>query len=458
MVGGGPSQARERCGDVDGVRARAEAPRRRPGAVARARAVLEVPGRGLPIRCDSAVEPRRRQGDRARGHGDRRGRRDRREGLVRASARSGVAGRDEAIVVEPATRQARHRCRDARRARTRACALLGRLRAVARARPVLEVPRRRASVRIDGAVECRGGRRHARRGTGNRDRPGRRGEDSVGASIRSGAVRRHHSVVIGRARRETRERGRHRRVRRARPGTHVRGLRAVARARSVFDVPGRRLAAWIHRPRGGRRCRTDRGDRTGNRRRGGGRCRTSKREPNRGCENREYREICGCCRPSCELSPLKYPLLVKRVLGDWKGSVRARLTADDPRERRRPDHGPFAPRLAGARDRRSVRRRRRRSARNGACEPGRRRPRRTLRPACLHRLARPLPHLVARTETGDARRLRVARRGARAGPRRRDRCAVAGCAATAGATATGVRTSPRPRRRSTRSRARRRRS
>ena len=89
--------------------------------------------------------------------------------------------------------------------------------------------------------------------------------------------------------------------------------------------------------------------------------------------------------------------------------------------------------IAGA-----VRRRRRRRARDGAREPGRRRPRRPLRPARLHRLARPLPDLVARAAAGEARRLRVARRGARARPRRRARAAVAGCAATAGATATGV--------------------
>ena len=287
MVGGRPSQPGDRRCDVDGARARADASRRRSGAVARARAVLEVPGRGLPIRRDPAVEPRRRRGDRARGPGDCRGRGDRREGLVCTSARAGVAGRNQAIVVEPATRQARHRRRDARRARARAGAPLGRLRPVARARPVLEVPRRRASVRIDGSVERGGARRHARRRTGDRDRPGRRGEDSVGALIRPGAVGRDHPVVVGRAGRETRERGRHCRVRRARPGAHVRGLRAVARARSVLDVPGRRLAARIHRARGCRRGGTDRGHRTGDRRRGRGHRRTREGEPDHRSENRE---------------------------------------------------------------------------------------------------------------------------------------------------------------------------
>ena len=37
---------------------------------------------------------------------------DRREGLVRASARSGVAGRDEAVVVEPAARRGREHRRE----------------------------------------------------------------------------------------------------------------------------------------------------------------------------------------------------------------------------------------------------------------------------------------------------------------------------------------------------------
>ena len=72
--------------------------------------------------------------------------------------------------------------------------------------------------------------------------------------------------------------------------------------------------------------------------------------------------------------------------------------------------------IAGA-----VRRGRRRRPRNRACEPGRRRPRRPLRPARLHRLARPLPHLVAGAAAGEARRLHVDRRGARARPRGRDR-------------------------------------
>ena len=106
--------------------------------------------------------------------------------------------------------------------------------------------------------------------------------------------------------------------------------------------------------------------------------------------------------PFVRVVTLKYPPLVKTVLGDWKGSVRARLIADDPRERRRQDDGPLAPDRAGARARRPVRRGRRRSARDGACEPGRRRPRRALRPPCLHRLARPLPDLVAGTAPGDA--------------------------------------------------------
>ena len=87
--------------------------------------------------------------------------------------------------------------------------------------------------------------------------------------------------------------------------------------------------------------------------------------------------------------------------------------------------------IAGDRDRG-----RRRRARDGAREPGDDRSRRPLRAARLHRLARPLPDVGTRAARGAARRLRIARRGARAHPRARRRPA-AGCAATAGAAATG---------------------
>ena len=248
-------------------------------------------------------------------------------------------------MVEPSARQARHRRRDAHRARTGACALLGRLRSVARAGPVLEVPRRRAAVRIDGSVERRGRHRDARRRAGDGDRRRGRGEDSVGASSRAGAVRRDHPVVVGRAGREAGEGGGHRGVGRARPGVHVRGLRAVARARPVLDVPGRRLAVRIDRPRHGRRGRADRGDRAGDRRRRHGRCAPPRTRAQPSPREPRCREVCGCSALRAVVTT-EYPPLVKTVQGDWKGSVRARLTADDPRERRRQDDGPLAARRA----------------------------------------------------------------------------------------------------------------
>ena len=81
---------------------------------------------------------------------------------------------------------------------------------------------------------------------------------------------------------------------------------------------------------------------------------------------------------------------------------------------------PVAARRAGARDRGRPRRRWRRRPRDGARDARDRRPRRPLRPPGLHRLARPLPDLVARAAAGEARRLRVARGGARARARGRD--------------------------------------
>ena len=94
----------------------------------------------------------------------------------------------------------------------------------------------------------------------------------------------------------------------------------------------------------------------------------------------------------------------------WLGS------ADDPRERRRQDDGAVAADRARARDRRRPRCRRGRRPRDGARDPGDGRPRRPLCPPRLHRLARPLPDLVARPAAGEARRLRVDRGGAGARP------------------------------------------
>ncbi len=78
-----------------------------------------------------------------------------------------------------------------------------------------------------------------------------------------------------------------------------------------------------------------------------------------------------------------------------------------------PHDGPVASNGKSSRDRRRARRRRRRHPRDGASEPRRGRPRRTLRPPRLHGLARPLPDVVAFAAR------RVARGGER--PRRRAR-------------------------------------
>ena len=81
---------------------------------------------------------------------------------------------------------------------------------------------------------------------------------------------------------------------------------------------------------------------------------------------------------------------------------------------------PSLPTRAGARDRRSARRGRRRHARDGAAEPGRGRSRRALRAPRLHRLARALPDVVALAARGEARgrrRLADALERVRAHPR-----------------------------------------
>ena len=73
------------------------------------------------------------------------------------------------------------------------------------------------------------------------------------------------------------------------------------------------------------------------------------------------------------------------------------------------------------------------------------RPRRARRRPRLHRLARALPDVGARAERGEPRRVRDARRGARA-DRTASTCSpVVGFAATAGAAATGSRSAIRPR-------------
>jgi hypothetical protein len=159
-------QPRERNGDLDGPRPRACSLGARFRAVARRGAVLEEPGRGLPVRRHRAVEPRRRRRDRGRGAGDYRRCPDRRERPIGASTHARVARRDEAEVIELAARQTRQGSRDTPSACARACALLGRLGSIARAGSVFEEPRRRAAVGVDGPAQRRRRGRDARRRAG----------------------------------------------------------------------------------------------------------------------------------------------------------------------------------------------------------------------------------------------------------------------------------------------------
>ena len=117
VVGRRRPEARQRLGHVDCAGTRACVPDRGPRAVAAARSVVEVPTRRLPVRRDGSVQPRRGRRDRARRARHHCRRSDRRERLVGAAARPGVARRDEAVVVETAARQAGQRSRDAHGAR-----------------------------------------------------------------------------------------------------------------------------------------------------------------------------------------------------------------------------------------------------------------------------------------------------------------------------------------------------
>ena len=78
---------------------------------------------------------------------------------------------------------------------------------------------------------------------------------------------------------------------------------------------------------------------------------------------------------------------------------------------------PSLPTSRGARDRGGPGRGRRRDARARAADARARRPRRPVRPPGVHRLARPLPDLVARATRRPARGRGLARGGARAGRR-----------------------------------------
>ena len=170
-----------------------------------------------------------------------------------------------------------------------------------------------------------------------------------------------------------------------------------------------------------RRGRADRADRAGDR---------GRRRRDRSCAGDDPGERRGrekTCDPEL---PAHAPTLrclpaeanrvgVKRVLGEWKGSVRARLSAvilengivrtldpSLPAGRALAIAGAYVAGGVGVHE-------------TALASPEVVEPRRPLRPPRLHRLARPLPDLVARAAPGEAGRLRVDRGGAR--PRARGR-------------------------------------
>ena len=124
-----------------------------------------------------------------------------------------------------------------------------------------------ASVRIDRAVERRRRDRDGRRRAGDDPRRGERREDPVVAVARAGRRRRDDAVVVRRALRQPGQRRGDGGVRRSGPGAGRGRLRAIARARSVLDVPGRRDTARIDRSGGGGGGCADGGHRSGDRRR-----------------------------------------------------------------------------------------------------------------------------------------------------------------------------------------------
>ena len=193
----GPEARKPRA---DGARrpAGASAPRCGLGAVARRRAVLEPPARRPRARVDRARQRRGRRGD---ARGDVRahdGLQVRAERAIAADGGSGCVRRDEAIVVGDARPQPRdrrvHPCR--RLSPTRSSDR--RPRAVARGRPVVEVPARRLAVRGDRAVQPRRRRRH-RRGRVGRHAPARRTSRTSGR--RPGSFRRRSTRPAGSGRR-----------------------------------------------------------------------------------------------------------------------------------------------------------------------------------------------------------------------------------------------------------------
>ena len=95
----------------------------------------------------------------------------------------------------------------------------------------------------------------AERGRGERHADGR--ERDVGAAARACVARRDEPVVVGRPRREARERCGQAPRRRARAGASPRRLRSVARGRPVLEPPRRRASSRVGRAGQRRRRRAD---------------------------------------------------------------------------------------------------------------------------------------------------------------------------------------------------------
>src|SRR5262249_19647225 len=154
---------------------------------------------------------------------------------------------DEAVVVGRPGLQARDRGRLAHGPCPGAGALGGRLRAVARAGAVLEVPVRREPVGVDGALQLRRGERGRRHGAGDGRRRGGGRHGRGGGAAGAGVARREGGEVEGLAGggagggRDDGARGR------ARARALGGRLRAVVRACSVLEVPGRLAPVRVHR-------------------------------------------------------------------------------------------------------------------------------------------------------------------------------------------------------------------
>ena len=206
MVGRRSREPRHRGRHALRARPRSGVLRRRLCAVARARAVLEGHRGRLAVRIDGAVERGARVPHARCGFRHDRRRRRRHEGVVGAAARTGVTLRNDAEVVGPTGSQPGHRRRDRGRSATGPGVLHRGLLAVARARAVVEVPRRRTAARVDRPVQGGRRRRDAARAARDSSGDGRRREDPVRSVARTRGARRHEPVVVRRPRLERRER------------------------------------------------------------------------------------------------------------------------------------------------------------------------------------------------------------------------------------------------------------